>query len=146
VHSFVELARRAEVLAVLEGIVRPDESSWRSTTQLDDAIVDAAGELAALGADLYKAEMPGSPTEPASIEAGACRISAVLNIPWVVLSNGVPTDAFADAVAAACVVEQPASWPAERSGRPPPSRPTTQEPSRPTRFVDSRRSGPACAQ
>ncbi len=102
VESFVGLARDAGVLAVLEAIVRPDEGTWQSVAQRDDAIVDAAAELAASGPDVFKAEVPGDPTDPETIEAGAKRISAVVGCPWVVLSNGVPPDAFPAAVAAAC--------------------------------------------
>ncbi len=94
---FVERCASAGLASVLEGIVRPVEGIDREV-----AIVGAAGELGARRPDLYKAEVPlrgrGSVAE---IAARAAAISAVLPCPWVVLSNGVATDDFEQAVAGA---------------------------------------------
>jgi sulfofructosephosphate aldolase len=102
VSSFIELAHSAGVPAVVEGIVRHSAGSWSSVAARDDAIVAAAAELSALGADLYKAEVPGDPMHLETIEEGAKRITEAVPCAWVVLSNGVPPDVFADAVEAAC--------------------------------------------
>jgi sulfofructosephosphate aldolase len=94
-RRFVELARAHGLLSVLEGVVRADDR--------ESAIREAAAELAAVGPDLYKCEVPlhgrGDPDE---IEARARRIDAVLDCPWVVLSQGVDPGDFPTAVAAAC--------------------------------------------
>jgi sulfofructosephosphate aldolase len=94
-RRFVELARAHGVLSVLEGVVRADDR--------EGAIIEAARELAAVGPDLYKCEVPlhgrGDPDE---IERRARVIDAELACPWVVLSQGVEPDDFPAAVAASC--------------------------------------------
>lgn len=88
-RRFVELCRAHGLLSVLEGVVRtaPDER--------DDAIVEAARELALIGPSLYKVEVP--------TELDRCAdIDAAVGCPWVVLSSGVEPDAFPAAVEAAC--------------------------------------------
>ena len=102
VASFIRLAHDAGVPAVVEGIVRADSGTWAGMEERDDAIVACAAELAGLGADLYKAEVPGTTAELSSVESGSRRISDVVNCLWVVLSNGVPPTDFPDAVEAAC--------------------------------------------
>jgi sulfofructosephosphate aldolase len=92
---FVELARAHGLLSVLEAVVRANDR--------DGAIVEAARELAAVGPDLYKCEVPlHGRGEPDEIERRAREIDAVLDCPWVVLSQGVEPDEFPAAVAAAC--------------------------------------------
>jgi tagatose-1,6-bisphosphate aldolase len=56
------------------------------------------------------------PDRTRSIGAGARRISAALDIPWVVLSNGGAADAFPDAVAAVCSPDSvaPPTYPGPR--------------------------------
>jgi sulfofructosephosphate aldolase len=94
-RRFVELARAHGLLSVLEGVVRANDR--------EAAIVKAARELAAVGADLYKCEVPlQGRGEPGEIERRAREIDAVLGCPWVVLSQGVEPEAFPAAVAAAC--------------------------------------------
>jgi sulfofructosephosphate aldolase len=94
-RRFVELARAHGLLSVLEGVVRANDR--------EAAIVKAARELAAVGADLYKCEVPlHGRGEPGEIERRAREIDAVLGCPWVVLSQGVEPEAFPAAVAAAC--------------------------------------------
>jgi sulfofructosephosphate aldolase len=94
-RRFVELARAHGLLSVLEGVVRVDRR--------EDAIVEAARELGSTGPDLYKCEVPlygrGDPDET---ERRARAIDAVLDCPWVVLSQGVEPDDFPAAVAASC--------------------------------------------
>ena len=95
-RRFVELAERRDVLSVLEGVVRdaPDREA---------AIVEAARELSAVGPSLYKCEVPlHGRGDPAEIERRAQEIDAVLDCPWVVLSQGVEPDDYPRAVEAAC--------------------------------------------
>lgn len=100
--SFVALAADCGVPAVLEGIVRPGSDGWRDRHDRDDAIVEAAAELAEAGPDLYKAEVPGDAAEPETVTAAAATLTAAVACPWVILSNGVEPDMFPDAVEAAC--------------------------------------------
>jgi sulfofructosephosphate aldolase len=83
---------------VLEGVVRGPDGFDR-----ESAIVEAARELASVGCDLYKCEVPthgaGSPDE---ITAWSRRIDEAVACPWVVLSQGVDPVAFPSAVEAAC--------------------------------------------
>jgi sulfofructosephosphate aldolase len=96
-RHFVELAARRGFLSVLEPVVRvPDE-------QREDAIVEAARELGAIRPSLYKCQVPlYGRGDPADIERKSQHIDAVLDCPWVVLSQGVDPDDFPAAVAAAC--------------------------------------------
>ncbi|MBT2483810.1 MULTISPECIES: hypothetical protein [unclassified Microbacterium] len=99
---FVEAARERGVLSVLEPVVRaaPGETGFDP----DAAIREAARELSALYPDLYKAQVPLTGT---GVEAEQRAASAALNEcmtgPWVVLSQGVERERFADAVRAACL-------------------------------------------
>ncbi|WP_028048247.1 hypothetical protein [Cellulomonas sp. URHD0024] len=101
-RRFVDEARRRGVLSVLEPVVRatPAEAgSW----DLDDAIVEAAQELSVLGADLYKAQVPRAGRGPLPALVAACeRLGRAVRGPWVVLSQGVDPEDFAQAVVAAC--------------------------------------------
>jgi sulfofructosephosphate aldolase len=94
-RRFVELARSHGLLSVLEPVVRADDR--------EAAIIEAAAELGPVGCDLYKCEVPthGSGT-PAEITEWCRRIDDVLPCPWVVLSQGVPSDRFPLAVESAC--------------------------------------------
>jgi sulfofructosephosphate aldolase len=69
----------------------------------DDAIIAAAHELGALGADLYKGEMPlrggGSPAE---MRERCAAIDAAVDSPWVILSSGVAEADFPRAIEVAC--------------------------------------------
>lgn len=97
-RTFVETARAAGVLSVLEGIVRGPDGFDR-----DAAIVEAAQELASVGPSLYKVEVPAHGKGSSEALETACReIERVVEVPWVVLSNGVDADDFPAAVAAAC--------------------------------------------
>jgi sulfofructosephosphate aldolase len=98
---FIEAARERGVLSVLEPVVRaaPGETDFEP----DAAIREAARELAALHPDLYKAQVPmtGAGTE-AEQRAASAALNECMTGPWVVLSQGVERDRFADAVRAAC--------------------------------------------
>jgi sulfofructosephosphate aldolase len=97
-RRFVELAQAHGLLSVLEPVVRGPEGFDREA-----AIVEAAGELGAVGCDLYKCEVPTHGAgEPEVITAWSRRIDAAVPCPWVVLSQGVPPERYPGAVEAAC--------------------------------------------
>jgi sulfofructosephosphate aldolase len=97
-RRFVELAREHGLLSVLEPVVRGPEGFDREA-----AIVEAAAELAPLGCDLYKCEVPTHGAgEPDEITAWSRRIDAAEPCPWVVLSQGVDPARYPLAVEAAC--------------------------------------------
>jgi sulfofructosephosphate aldolase len=97
-RRFVALAREHGLLSVLEPVVRGPQGFDREAS-----IVEAADELAAVGCDLYKCEVPthgrGSDDE---ITRWSREIDAAVPCPWVVLSQGVDPGRFPTAVAAAC--------------------------------------------
>ncbi len=97
-RRFVELARSHGLLSVLEAVVRGPEGFDREA-----AIVEAAAELAAVGCDLYKCQVPTlGAGEPDEIAEWSRRIDAVVACPWVVLSQGVDAERYPRAVEAAC--------------------------------------------
>jgi sulfofructosephosphate aldolase len=96
-RRFVELATRHGLLSVLEPVVRGPED------EREDAIVEAARELGAIGPSLYKCQVPlYGRGDAGEITERAKRIDAALPVPWVVLSQGVDPDDFPQAVRAAC--------------------------------------------
>ncbi|WP_106816392.1 hypothetical protein [Microbacterium timonense] len=101
-ERFIRVARENGVLSVLEPVVRqaPGETGFDA----DAAIREAARELSTLRPDLYKAQVPlaGTGDEKQQREASAL-LNAAMTGPWVVLSQGVDRDRFADAVRAACL-------------------------------------------
>ncbi|WP_181764110.1 hypothetical protein [Streptomyces albidus (ex Kaewkla and Franco 2022)] len=101
---FVELCRDAGLASVLEPVARPTvEEEKAGTFRLNDAIVEAAKELAPLRPSLYKCQVPdGGTGSVAETATQAERIDAVVDIPWVVLSQGVAPADFPRAVEAAC--------------------------------------------
>ncbi|HET9380107.1 MAG TPA: hypothetical protein VFP69_04675 [Streptomyces sp.] len=101
---FVELCRAAGLASVLEPVARPTaEQEAAGTFRLNDAIVDAAHALAPLRPSLYKCQVPdGGRGSVARIAAEAERIDAVVDVPWVVLSQGVALADYPHAVEAAC--------------------------------------------
>lgn len=98
--SFMELCRKTGMLGIVEGVVRPtDIASW-SEEDKNDAVVAAARDLGQTNPDLYKAEVPlFGAGAPSIIVSTARAISDSVPCPWVVLSSGVPSDRFPDAVA-----------------------------------------------
>ncbi|MFD3443370.1 hypothetical protein ACFDTO_02065 [Microbacteriaceae bacterium 4G12] len=103
-RRFVQEARRLGRLSVLEPVVRAtprelDDGTWDA----EAAIREAAREVSGAGQDLYKVQVPlagtGSPAEQA---AASETLAEHITGPWVVLSQGVDRDRFADAVQAAC--------------------------------------------
>jgi sulfofructosephosphate aldolase len=92
-RRFVAHAAEHGLLSVLEAIVRADDR--------EAAIVEAARELASVGPSLYKVEVPFRGRGD-GVTATCRAIDAVVDVPWVVLSNGVELDDFPAAVEAAC--------------------------------------------
>jgi sulfofructosephosphate aldolase len=101
---FVELCREAGLASVLEPVARPTpEEEAAGTFDLNASIVEAAAELGPLGPSLYKCQVPSRGAGPvARIAREAERIDAVLDCPWVVLSQGVDPRDFPTAVEAVC--------------------------------------------
>ncbi|MGP3770524.1 hypothetical protein ACTWJ8_06760 [Streptomyces sp. SDT5-1] len=99
---FIDLCRSAGLASVLEPVARPahgDEAAF----DLNDAIVEAARELAPLRPSLYKCQVPdGGVGGLAHLTEQSARIDAVVDVPWVVLSQGVTARDFPTAVEAAC--------------------------------------------
>jgi sulfofructosephosphate aldolase len=100
VAKFVDLARQAGVVSLLEGIVRTDDNNrYPDVESHGEAVLAAAEELAAFGPDVYKAEVPAyQPGQLDRVEEYARRITQALPMPWVVLSNGVEAADFAESV------------------------------------------------
>jgi sulfofructosephosphate aldolase len=101
VERFIAACRRRGRPAIVEGVVRVPAGMEPSPGDHVELVIAAARELAGLGADLYKAEVPTlGAADDAAIAAAARRVTAALACPWVVLSNGTPPDRFDDAVEA----------------------------------------------
>jgi sulfofructosephosphate aldolase len=83
-ERFVALAERLGVQSVLEPVVRGG----------NDEIVEAARELGQTRPSLYKAQSPRDGDQVATCH----KLTDVLPVPWVVLSQGVPRDEFPAAV------------------------------------------------
>src|SRR5690606_19332887 len=100
----VRRCREAHLASVLEPVARPTpEEEAAGTFDLNGAIVEAATELSPLRPSLYKCQVPhGGRGTVAQVAAEAERIDAVLDVPWVVLSQGVAPEDFPLAVEAAC--------------------------------------------
>jgi sulfofructosephosphate aldolase len=101
VEEFVERCRTAGLVSIIEPVAKAPRQGgpW----DWDACVVEAARELGALGADLYKAEVPLKGQGPADeIRRRCAEITAAVASPWVVLSSGVPADLFPQAVELAC--------------------------------------------
>ncbi|BBG03741.1 MULTISPECIES: hypothetical protein [Pseudonocardia] len=100
---FMDLCTAAGLPGIVEGVVRPhDIASW-TDVERNDALVEAAKDLATVRPSLYKAEVPSyGRGSSAELTTEATRISGQLDCPWVVLSSGVAPADFPAAVAA-CV-------------------------------------------
>jgi sulfofructosephosphate aldolase len=101
VTDFVKRCRDHGLLSIIEPVSRGPRDG--GAFDHEAGILAAARELGTLGADLYKAEVPtgGQGTE-SEILTGCGRLTDAIGGPWVVLSSGVPTELFPDAVRLAC--------------------------------------------
>lgn len=101
VEEFVDRAHSAGLVAIIEPVCKAprDGRNW----DWNASVIAAAEELGGLGADLYKAEVPYHGVgDEAEIRAASRRLTTAIDGPWVVLSSGVPTEAFPTAVRLAC--------------------------------------------
>ncbi len=97
VEDFVARCRNAGVVSIVEPVSRKprDGREW----DWDAGVLAAAKELGSLGADLYKAEVPlHGQGDDADIRRRCAQITEAVASPWVVLSSGVPQEAFPHAV------------------------------------------------
>ncbi|TDO34811.1 sulfofructosephosphate aldolase [Kribbella sp. VKM Ac-2527] len=101
VEEFVGRCRAAGLISIIEPVSKAprDGREWN----WDDGVLAAARELGALGADLYKAEVPLHGDGDADEIRRRCEaITEAVDSPWVVLSSGVPHELFPEAVRIAC--------------------------------------------
>lgn len=126
VLSFLDVARAAGVPSLVEAIVRPATGGeWDGPDARHEAILQAAREVSTLGGTIYKAEMPGYlPGDVSRVREHAERMSDIVPVPWVVLSNGVNQPDFAPGVREACSAAPRASSPDAPSGGTPSPTPT----------------------
>ena len=97
-RRFMAMSRKAGILGIVEPVVRPSDQASREAL-----ILDAARQLTPVGPDLYKCEVPFQGKESNAAIGEVCeQISGILPCPWVVLSQGVPAEKFANAVEVAC--------------------------------------------
>jgi sulfofructosephosphate aldolase len=97
VEEFVGRCRSAGLISIIEPVSRRprDGRDW----DWNAGVLAAAKELGALGADLYKAEVPlHAEGDPAEVRRGCAEITEAVSSPWVVLSSGVSQEAFPRAV------------------------------------------------
>jgi sulfofructosephosphate aldolase len=100
-ERFLELCRNAGLISIIEPVSRPPRGG--GAFDREEGVLAAARELGALGADLYKAEVPlhGSGPE-AGIRRRCAELTEIIASPWVVLSSGVAAGDFPRAVRLAC--------------------------------------------
>jgi sulfofructosephosphate aldolase len=101
VEQFVQRCREAGLVSIIEPVAKAprDGRDW----DWDACVVEAARELGDLGVDLYKAEVPlKGQGDEREIRRRCAQITDAVTSPWVVLSSGVPAEAFPRAVQLAC--------------------------------------------
>jgi sulfofructosephosphate aldolase len=104
VAQFIDLARKTGRIALVEGIVRTSAGErFTDAMSHGNAVIEAAVELCETGADVYKAEVPGYlPGQFDRIGEFATKLTKAIAQPWVVLSNGVAAQDFAQGVKISC--------------------------------------------
>jgi sulfofructosephosphate aldolase len=96
--GFVAACADAGLMSILEGVIRPRPGDDPDRLQLE-----AARELGALHPNLYKSPVPRQGGgDPVELETVCTRMTDVLPVPWVVLSQGVSIEDFPRAVTIAC--------------------------------------------
>jgi len=98
VAELVASCRALQLPLVIEPIWYPLGDEEVRAPRRAAAIVAAAAEFAALGADILKVQFPGSVGSVASRAAAADaarELDAALSVPWVLLSEGAGYDDFA---------------------------------------------------
>jgi sulfofructosephosphate aldolase len=100
VDEFNALCDKSGLPSIIEVIVKPPLDSSINFDR-EEHLITAAKEARNWKADLYKAEVPfHGEGDYAAITHNAARITDAIQGPWVVLSNGVKAEFFADAVMA----------------------------------------------
>jgi sulfofructosephosphate aldolase len=100
VNEFNALCDAVDLPSIIEVIVKAPHDSSKSWDR-EAELITAAREARNWGADLYKAEVPfHGEGDLKEITAASAAISEAIAGPWVVLSNGVKAEFFADAVMA----------------------------------------------
>lgn len=101
VERFLGRCRSADLISIVEPVSRPPRGG--RAFDREHGVIAAARELGALGADLYKAEVPRHGRGPeAEIRRGCAELTEAIASPWVVLSSGVAPGDFPRAVELAC--------------------------------------------
>jgi sulfofructosephosphate aldolase len=101
VRRFVAFCREAELISIVEPVARGPRDG--SAFDRNAGIIAAARELGALGADLYKGEVPyNGRGDERALRAACAEMTKTIASPWVVLSSGVEPDDFPRAVTLAC--------------------------------------------
>jgi sulfofructosephosphate aldolase len=96
--EFVRRCAAAGLLSVLEGVVRP-----KPDEDFDELLLEAAAELGGLRPSLYKAQVPRYGRDDLAAVGRVCeRVTAIVPVPWVVLSQGVRIEDFPESVRVAC--------------------------------------------
>lgn len=100
VEEFNALCDAVDLPSIIEVIVKAPNDPNKSWDREAELIL-AAKEARKWGADLYKAEVPyHGEGDLSAITRASAAISEAIAGPWVVLSNGVKAEFFADAVMA----------------------------------------------
>jgi sulfofructosephosphate aldolase len=100
VSDFNKLCDAANLPSIIEIIVKPPNDSSREFNR-EEELVSAAKEASKWKLDLYKAEVPfHGEGDLNRVRKNAELITDAIGKPWVVLSNGVKAEFFADAVKA----------------------------------------------
>jgi sulfofructosephosphate aldolase len=102
INKFKEYCNKSGLPSIIEIIVKqPNDKSV--DFDREEQLIEAAREAATWKPDLYKAEVPfHGQGDHDLIKRNSERISEVIQGPWVVLSNGVKQEFFADAVKSCC--------------------------------------------
>lgn len=105
IREFVVLAEQAGVASLLEGIAKPEVGdAWATDEDRQEGILAAAAEMASSGATIYKGEVPGyAPGDVSLVREHAERMTRLMPMPWVILSNGTDAADFAEATKQACL-------------------------------------------
>lgn len=102
VAKFQDYCDRSGLPSIIEIIVKPPKDTSISFDR-EAQLIEAAKEAKSWKPDLYKAEVPfHGEGDLQLVRANSEKISEAIGGPWVVLSNGVKTQFFADAVKACC--------------------------------------------
>lgn len=100
-EDFIRRCRSAGLISIIEPLSRRPVSG--GSFDWNAGVLRAAAELGALGADLYKAEVPFHAQESEAAVRDACAtLNGLIASEWVVLSSGVPEHLFPTAVRWAC--------------------------------------------